>query len=135
MFTFVHSLKSRIKLKPKNLLYLPILIVVAIGMMNFTAAKKELIPAVSPPVLSGKITLSGAYALYPMAVKCGEQFKKLNPIVSTIDFRELNFECNAASRDVLSNIETVASRTSCMTFLISHVSHLCSRNKVDKISR
>ncbi|MBA2421628.1 MAG: hypothetical protein H0V61_00180 [Chitinophagales bacterium] len=71
-------------MKPKNLLYLPILIVVAIGMMNFTAAKKELIPAVSPPVLSGKITLSGAYALYPMAVKCGEQFKKLNPNVSSI---------------------------------------------------
>ncbi|MCE1197728.1 MAG: extracellular solute-binding protein [Marinilabiliales bacterium] len=34
--------------------------------------------------LEGRITLSGAFALYPMAVKWGEEFKKLHPDV-TID--------------------------------------------------
>lgn len=37
-----------------------------------------------PADISGKISLSGAYALYPMAVKWGEEFKKLHPGV-TID--------------------------------------------------
>lgn len=33
------------------------------------------------PELSGKITMSGAFALYPMAVRWGEEFKKLHPKV------------------------------------------------------
>jgi phosphate transport system substrate-binding protein len=32
--------------------------------------------------LSGKITMSGAFAMYPMAVKWGEEFKKLHPHVT-----------------------------------------------------
>ena len=36
------------------------------------------------PRLEGRITLSGAFALYPMAVKWAEEFKKLHPDV-TID--------------------------------------------------
>ena len=32
--------------------------------------------------LEGKVTLSGAFALYPLAVKWGEEFKKLHPKVS-----------------------------------------------------
>ncbi|MEO8066372.1 MAG: substrate-binding domain-containing protein [Flavobacteriales bacterium] len=33
------------------------------------------------PVLSGTISISGAFALYPLAVKWGEEFKKLHPEV------------------------------------------------------
>ncbi len=37
--------------------------------------------ALSSQELSGTITLSGAFALYPMAVRWGEEFKKLHPNV------------------------------------------------------
>jgi phosphate transport system substrate-binding protein len=33
------------------------------------------------PILEGRITLSGAFALYPMAVKWADEFKKLHPKV------------------------------------------------------
>lgn len=36
----------------------------------------------TPGELSGKISISGAFALYPMAVQWGEEFKKLHPQVS-----------------------------------------------------
>lgn len=36
----------------------------------------------SPKALKGKITISGAFALYPLAVRWGEEFKKLHPEVS-----------------------------------------------------
>ncbi len=38
--------------------------------------------AVSSQELSGTITLSGAFALYPMAVRWGEEFQKLHPNVT-----------------------------------------------------
>jgi phosphate transport system substrate-binding protein len=38
--------------------------------------------AVSSKELEGTITLSGAFALYPMAVRWGEEFKKLHPKVN-----------------------------------------------------
>jgi phosphate transport system substrate-binding protein len=52
--------------------------------MNFslTGKKTSYLPATSQKGLSGKITMSGAYALYPMAVRWGEEFKKINPGVS-----------------------------------------------------
>ena len=31
------------------------------------------------PTLSGNITISGAFALYPLAVKWAEEFRKINP--------------------------------------------------------
>ncbi len=37
--------------------------------------------SVNSQELSGTITLSGAFALYPMAVRWGEEFKKLHPNV------------------------------------------------------
>jgi phosphate transport system substrate-binding protein len=40
-----------------------------------------LIPVKAQDKLEGKITLSGAWALYPMAVKWAEEFKKLHPHV------------------------------------------------------
>ncbi len=40
------------------------------------------IPAIQPPAkLSGHITLSGAFALYPLAVKWAEEFRKIHPEV------------------------------------------------------
>ncbi len=38
-------------------------------------------PAINSQELSGTITLSGAFALYPMAVRWGEEFQKLHPRV------------------------------------------------------
>jgi phosphate transport system substrate-binding protein len=38
-------------------------------------------PVLSQSQLEGRITLSGAFALYPMAVKWAEEFKKINPKV------------------------------------------------------
>jgi len=43
------------------------------------AKKKE--QAKEPEKLSGNIIISGAFALYPMAVKWGDEFSKLNPNV------------------------------------------------------
>jgi phosphate transport system substrate-binding protein len=43
------------------------------------ARKKE--PAKEPAKLSGNIIISGAFALYPLAVKWGDEFSKLNPDV------------------------------------------------------
>src|SRR5450759_2031599 len=35
-----------------------------------------------PPALSGTLSLSGAWAIYPLAVKWGEEFRKVNPKVN-----------------------------------------------------
>ncbi|MCX6559594.1 MAG: substrate-binding domain-containing protein [Candidatus Aminicenantes bacterium] len=35
----------------------------------------------APPVVQGKVSLSGAWALYPMAVKWAEEFRKIHPQV------------------------------------------------------
>jgi len=40
------------------------------------------VKAVESAELEGKISMSGAFALYPLAVKWGEEFKKLHPKVS-----------------------------------------------------
>lgn len=46
-----------------------------------TSNDKEVAPAASGDDLSGTITISGAFALYPLAVKWGDEFKKLHPNV------------------------------------------------------
>jgi len=53
-----------------------ILITVAFSVIIFTAK-----PVFSQSQLEGKITLSGAFALYPLAVKWAEEFKKIHPKV------------------------------------------------------
>ncbi|MBK9730106.1 MAG: substrate-binding domain-containing protein [Chitinophagaceae bacterium] len=55
-----------------------------VTLLNFTTPEKAGVDTTenSSKALSGKITMSGAYALYPMAVKWGEEFKKLNPGVT-----------------------------------------------------
>lgn len=37
------------------------------------------VPVIAPETLSGNLSLSGAWALYPMALKWVEEFQKLNP--------------------------------------------------------
>jgi phosphate transport system substrate-binding protein len=54
------------------------LIVVIIGFCSVILNQP---PAYSQKKLEGQITLSGAFALYPMAVKWAEEFKKINPDV------------------------------------------------------
>ncbi len=66
-------------MKQKSLLFSLFILPVA-ALLNFSSHEKN----TSPPSkdLTGKITMSGAYALYPMAVKWGEEFRKLHPGVS-----------------------------------------------------
>lgn len=65
-------------MKKKSPLFL-LLFLSLITFINFSLPQK---PVLTPKDLSGKITMSGAYALYPMCVKWGEEFKKLHPNVS-----------------------------------------------------
>ncbi len=60
------------------------LIVFLAVLLAMTAAAGILHPQPAQPVLQGKISLSGAWALYPMAIKWAEEFRKLHPRV-TID--------------------------------------------------
>ncbi len=55
-------------------------LLMACGSVEFSAADEAAQKAV-PEKLSGTITLSGAWALYPMAVKWAEEFQKLHPDV------------------------------------------------------
>lgn len=69
-------------MKRKQLL-LSLLIFPAAALMNFSTTEKTVDGSFNAPKdLSGKITMSGAYALYPMAVRWGEEFKKLHPNVT-----------------------------------------------------
>jgi len=52
----------------------------AVSVVVFLSTLALPVPQASPE-LSGTITLSGAWALYPMAVKWGEEFGKLHPKV------------------------------------------------------
>lgn len=65
-------------------LLLPLLLLPLALLLNFSSPQEMSAGPTSqaPKALSGKITMSGAYALYPMAVKWGEEFKKLNPGVT-----------------------------------------------------
>ncbi|HEX3009128.1 MAG TPA: substrate-binding domain-containing protein, partial [Bacteroidales bacterium] len=47
----------------------------------FQASVRENMLAQKAGGLKGRITISGAFALYPMAVKWAEEFRKLNPQV------------------------------------------------------
>lgn len=64
--------------------------------------------AATPPAgkrVSGNITISGAFALYPLAVKWAEEFKKLNPDV------KIDISAGGAGKgmtDVLSGVADIA---------------------------
>ncbi|MDD8026540.1 MAG: substrate-binding domain-containing protein [Acidobacteriota bacterium] len=45
------------------------------------AAAAAAFPQTPPPAVRGKISISGAWALYPMAIKWAEEFRKANPQV------------------------------------------------------
>ncbi len=55
------------------------------GLLALTAAPPQASARPAPPSqakeLSGNVTLSGAWALYPMALKWGEEFQKVHPRV------------------------------------------------------
>ncbi|MDR2963256.1 MAG: extracellular solute-binding protein [Bacteroidales bacterium] len=60
-----------------------VLVASLIALVSFTHSPKQSTAekAVENQELSGTIQLSGAFALYPMAVKWAEEFRKLNPNV------------------------------------------------------
>jgi len=53
-------------------------LLLAVGMLITAGCSKQKAPA-APEGLSGKVSISGAWALYPMMVKWAEEFKKINP--------------------------------------------------------
>ncbi|MEI8084907.1 MAG: PstS family phosphate ABC transporter substrate-binding protein [Paludibacter sp.] len=57
----------------KKIVTLSLILAVLLGLSNPAQAEKK--------ELSGQISLSGAFALYPLAVKWAEEFKKLHPNV------------------------------------------------------
>jgi len=57
----------------KKIVTLSLVLAILLGISNQTQAQKK--------ELSGQISLSGAFALYPLAVKWAEEFKKLHPEV------------------------------------------------------
>jgi len=59
--------------KIKKVIGIAIATGILIGMPSYTTAQKK--------ELTGEISLSGAFALYPLAVKWADEFKKLNPKV------------------------------------------------------
>jgi phosphate transport system substrate-binding protein len=59
----------------KTTLTVSLLAATVLSASNFTFAE-------DPPALQGTLGLSGAWALYPMAVKWGEEFRKLHPAVT-----------------------------------------------------
>ncbi|MCW3083917.1 MAG: phosphate transporter substrate-binding protein [Bacteroidetes bacterium] len=64
-----------------------IILIVAItgfAWFTFNSNKKIDPPKVATTALTGNITITGAFALYPVAVKWADEFKKINPGV-TID--------------------------------------------------
>src|SRR4026208_2087319 len=67
-------------MKYKTLLLSILLLPASLLIQNFTSSSPEKSNHPAPqPDFSGKITLSGAYALYPMVVRWGEEFQKLHP--------------------------------------------------------
>ena len=60
-------------MREKTLYFL--ILTITLSMTNITKAKQRI------EELKGTITLSGAWALYPMAVKWAEEFQKLHPKV------------------------------------------------------
>ena len=57
----------------KKIVTLSLVLAILLGISNQTQAQKK--------ELTGQISLSGAFALYPLAVKWAEEFKKLHPEV------------------------------------------------------
>lgn len=71
-------------MKRNSIIFSLLIIPVAILFLNFSKPEKSVNNINLNKALTGKISLSGAYALYPMVVRWGEEFRKLHPGV-TID--------------------------------------------------
>jgi len=68
-------------MKRKLIIQLSILAVIAIGVVITSSSFKNDAPKQGDD-LQGTISISGAFALYPMVVKWGDEFKKLHPKVT-----------------------------------------------------
>lgn len=76
-----------------------------IGILFSSCQKENKNTANSKDTLSGNISISGAFALYPMTIRWVEEFKKLHPNV------EINISAGGAGKgitDVLSNMVDLA---------------------------
>ncbi len=67
----------------KNTLFTRQALVVAIALLSVAVGGSSFIPGSAKPVddLQGTISISGAFALYPITVKWADEFKKLHPNV------------------------------------------------------
>ena len=68
----------------KNILYVIALLISAVGLLASCGGKKNEVPVSGGDSLKGEVSLSGAFALYPLVVRWADEFKKLHPNV-TID--------------------------------------------------
>lgn len=84
----------------KKLIMLPIMFGLIILHGSFTNPNETPIKVETPAELEGKISLSGAFALYPLVVKWGEEFKKLHP---KVQFDIQGGGAGKGMTDVLSN--------------------------------
>lgn len=84
----------------KKLIMLPIMFGLIILHGSFTNPNEKPITVETPAELEGKISLSGAFALYPLVVKWGEEFKKLHP---KVQFDIQGGGAGKGMTDVLSN--------------------------------
>ena len=69
-------------MKRKHFIQLAILAFMATGVIITSSSFKNNLPKQGGDDLQGTISISGAFALYPMAVKWADEFKKLHPKVT-----------------------------------------------------
>jgi phosphate transport system substrate-binding protein len=72
-------MKHRSDLSGTKALYKPIIVRILAGAFMLGLSTPAVVNAQDK--MQGRITLSGAWALYPMAVKWAEEFRKLHPLV------------------------------------------------------
>jgi phosphate transport system substrate-binding protein len=93
-----HLIKTKITIMKKTILLAGFL---ALGWVTFSSYKNS---PTRPDQLSGTISISGAFALYPITVKWAEEFKKLHPDV------KIDISAGGAGKgitDVLSSITDI----------------------------
>lgn len=82
-----------------------IFIIVSIVWIVFNSNTRIQISSPAPDNLKGNITITGAFALYPLAVKWAEEFRKIHPNV------KIDVSAGGAGKgitDVLSNVSDIA---------------------------
>ena len=69
-------------MRPRLIAGILIVVVLLLGTLQFIKPSGTEIAGSSSPALRGTVTLSGAFALYPLALRWGEEFQKVNPEVN-----------------------------------------------------